>query len=86
MSMIKLSRREGEKILIGDDVEIVIDKIEGGRVKLMIVAPAGITVLRSELVGSEPQPPARATSKTAPSEGAGPEVLVRPRRARVEAV
>lgn len=86
MSMIKLNRKEGEKILIGDDVVIVIDQIGGGRVKIMIEAPEHVTVLRSELVGSDPLPPARQRRSDCEADGGGPEILARPKRVRIEAV
>ena len=47
--MLVLSRREDERILIGDDVEIVVVKIRGGRVQLGIQAANGLPVHRKEL-------------------------------------
>ena len=42
-------RREGESILIGDDVEIRILAINGSRVKVGIEAPRSIPVLAREV-------------------------------------
>ena len=48
--MLILQRRPGESIRIGDNIEIAVMAIEGGRARLAITAPADVTVLRSELV------------------------------------
>jgi carbon storage regulator len=56
MGMLKLSRREGESILIGDDVEVVIESIEGGRVRVSVIAPSQVAIVRSELVPREEAP------------------------------
>ena len=44
-----LTRYVGEKILIGDDIEIIVTEFKGSRVNLGIKAPAGVTVLRAEV-------------------------------------
>jgi carbon storage regulator len=44
-----LSRCVGEKIEIGDNVVIEVIQIDRGQVKLAIVAPRGVKVLRGEL-------------------------------------
>jgi carbon storage regulator len=48
--MLVLTRKHGEKILIGDDITITVVDIGKSRVKLGIEAPAGHRILRSELV------------------------------------
>lgn len=48
--MLVLSRRIGESMLIGDDIEIELLDISGNQVKLGIRAPREIPVLRRELV------------------------------------
>ncbi len=55
--MLVLTRKLGEKILIGDDITITVVDIGKSRVKLGIEAPAGHHILRSELV-AEPEPTA----------------------------
>jgi carbon storage regulator len=59
--MLVLTRRAGESLLIGDDIEIQVVRIEGDRVVVGIVAPSDVTVMRSELVrdvaGSPAAPP-----------------------------
>ncbi|WP_055071333.1 carbon storage regulator CsrA [Clostridium massiliamazoniense] len=48
--MLVLSRKKGESILIGENIEISVMKIEDGLVKLSINAPKEISILRKELV------------------------------------
>ncbi len=47
--MLVIGRKKGESLLIGDDVEITIIKVENGTVKIAINAPREISILRSEL-------------------------------------
>jgi len=47
--MLVLSRREGEKIMIGDDIQVVIIEIRGNQIKVGIKAPTGIPVDREEI-------------------------------------
>jgi carbon storage regulator len=47
--MLVITRKKNDAILIGDDIEITIVKIEDGSVKLAISAPKDITILRKEL-------------------------------------
>jgi carbon storage regulator len=47
--MLMMSRREGETILIGDDIEIVIARIGRTRVKVGIRAPRETPVLAREV-------------------------------------
>lgn len=47
--MLVITRKKGESILIGDDIEISVSKIEDGSVKLAIKAPKEMTILRKEL-------------------------------------
>ena len=49
LSLLVITRKKGESILIGDDIEISISKIEDGSVKLAIKAPREMTILRKEL-------------------------------------
>lgn len=46
--MLIIARRKGQRILIGDDVEVVITELSKGVVKLGIIAPTSLTVLRGE--------------------------------------
>ncbi|MFL0269673.1 carbon storage regulator CsrA [Candidatus Clostridium radicumherbarum] len=47
--MLVITRKKGESILIGEDIEITVIKTEEGSVKLSIDAPKNITILRKEL-------------------------------------
>ncbi|WP_026911635.1 carbon storage regulator CsrA [Patulibacter minatonensis] len=47
--MLIVSRREGEKLMIGDDVEITVVEVAGGAVKIGIEAPRSVPVYREEL-------------------------------------
>ncbi|MBB6062482.1 carbon storage regulator [Thermosipho japonicus] len=47
--MLVLSRKIGQSIIIGNDIEIKILKIDGGEIKIGIEAPKDIKVLRKEL-------------------------------------
>ena len=47
--MLVLSRKVGETIWIGEDVELVISEIKGEQVKIGIRAPRSIEVIRGEL-------------------------------------
>lgn len=49
VSLLVITRKKGESILIGDDIEITISKVEDGSVKLAINAPKEMTILRKEL-------------------------------------
>ncbi len=47
--MLTLTRKAGQKIRIGDDIEIVVREIRGRQVRLGISAPEGLSVYREEL-------------------------------------
>ncbi len=47
--MLVLSRKVGEAIRIGDDIEIVISEIAGDKIKIAIEAPSSCRILRKEL-------------------------------------
>jgi len=53
--MLVIRRREGEAILIGEDVEIEILELTPARVKLGIRAPDRVQVLRKELKATREQ-------------------------------
>ena len=68
--MLILQRRPGESLRIGEEIEVTVVAIEGGKVRLAISAPKDITILRSELVG------ARDTNRDAAMEQAAPAELL----------
>ena len=47
--MLILTRKTGESILIGDDIEIIITAIDQNKVKVGIKSPAHIPIYREEL-------------------------------------
>lgn len=47
--MLVLSRKPGEKLIIGEDVVITVLSVEGDKVKLGIEAPKNVQVYRKEL-------------------------------------
>lgn len=46
--MLILTRRIGETILIGDEIEVVVLAVKGGQVRLGIVAPKDVQVMRPD--------------------------------------
>jgi carbon storage regulator len=53
--MLVLRRKAKEGIVLSENIRVVILAIEGGRVKIGIEAPRGITVVREELLRRQPQ-------------------------------
>jgi len=51
--MLVLSRKEGERIVIGDNITLVVSKVSGNRVTIGIEAPKDIKVVRGELSDSD---------------------------------
>lgn len=47
--MLVITRKKNESLLIGDDIEIKITKIEDGSVKIAIDAPKDKIILRKEV-------------------------------------
>lgn len=47
--MLIITRKKGESLMIGDDIEIVVSKIDDGSVKIGINAPKNVSILRKEL-------------------------------------
>jgi len=53
--MLVVSRKEGESILVGDNIEIVVLGVRGDRIRVGISAPRQVSIVRKELkaVGDE---------------------------------
>ncbi len=72
--MLVLTRKLGEKILIGDDIVITVVDVGKSRLKLGIKAPAGARILRSEL------DPNHTNASLEPGDGAEDVVPIRAKR------
>ena len=62
--MLVLTRRVGETIMIGDDIEIEVLEVRPGIVRLGVRAPKSVRVLRSELVAEVASANAEALKET----------------------
>lgn len=47
--MLILTRRAGERLLIGDDIVVKIIRIDGGQVRVGIEAPDNVRIVREEI-------------------------------------
>ncbi len=67
--MLVLSRKEGQRIQIGEDTWVIVGKIKGNRVCLGIEAPNAVAIRRTELVRQSTRlhqrPPPRELKKFA---------------------
>jgi len=72
--MLVLSRKEGERIFIGDNIVLTVVRCGSGKVRLGINAPLNVPVFRDELAGHlqlVPHPPG-AAGTVPPSSGLQP--------------
>lgn len=58
--MLVLSRRESERIRLGDSITVTVVRLAGDRVRLGIEAPSDVLVLRDELEAHAADPPVGA--------------------------
>ena len=68
--MLVLTRRVGESISLGRDIQVQIVALKGGQVRLAITAPCDISIQRSELLSSLTAPLGLETA-TSPVSGTG---------------
>ncbi|MCR9296398.1 MAG: carbon storage regulator [bacterium] len=63
--MLVLSRKVGEKLIIGDEISIELVRIQGNRIALGLSAPAHIKILRAELesMDAASETPVKGASK-----------------------
>ena len=47
--MLVLSRKVGERLVIGEDIVLVVNKVAGNRVVIAIDAPSSVRIVRGEL-------------------------------------
>lgn len=57
-AMLVLSRKVGERILVGENVTITVVRLTNGGVRLGIEAPTEMSVVREEVVQKKPVVPA----------------------------
>jgi len=74
--MLVLSRKEGEQLLIGDDIVVTVNRLSGNRVAIGIEAPKDVRIVRGELetaeTAGEKKEVEDAGRANPPSRGAGP--------------
>lgn len=63
--MLVLSRERDEVIMIGDDIEVCVVDIRGGKIRLGITAPKEIPVHRKEVYEAKKREAAAAAAKEA---------------------
>ncbi|TWU39003.1 hypothetical protein Q31b_40830 [Novipirellula aureliae] len=51
--MLVLSRKEGEQLLIGDNIVLTVNRLSGNRVAIGIEAPKDVRIVRGELNATE---------------------------------
>lgn len=68
--MLVLSRKQGQKVNIGNGIEVTIVSISGNRIQLGIEAPVDVRVLRGELVPAEEKLPSGEPSEKVPQAAA----------------
>ncbi len=75
--MLVLSRKVGEAIHIGEQITVVVSRIDGNRVRLALNAPRDVHIVRSELEPLSAR--ARSTDRIAKEE---PATYMRPQSPR----
>lgn len=53
--MLILTRKEGSRVKIGENIWVTVIQIGRGKVRIGIDAPAGVVILREELIKSQEQ-------------------------------
>ena len=79
--MLVLSRRERQRIKLGDSIIVTVVRVSGDKVRLGIEAPADVLVLRDELEPTAPIRPAlpiASGATAAPAAPIGPATLAAP--------
>ncbi len=54
--MLCLNRYVGERVKIGDDIWVTVNKVKGKRVSLCIDAPSDKRIVREEIAGTPAKP------------------------------
>lgn len=64
--MLVLSRKEGEQLVIGDNIVLTVNRIAGNRVAIGIEAPREVPIVRGELAEQQAEPKERGEAGPAP--------------------
>jgi carbon storage regulator len=62
-----LTRKRGERILIGDDIVVTILEIKGDSIRIGVDAPSGVRIQRHEVIAALAEANLAATSAAATS-------------------
>jgi len=81
--MLIIARRKGERIKIGDDIELVVTDVSRAGVRLGIIAPANVAIVRHEVQAAAEEANRDAarshlTALTAEKPAVGDAVVVNP--------
>ncbi|MBL8825590.1 MAG: carbon storage regulator [Planctomycetaceae bacterium] len=57
--MLVFTRRIGEQIQIGDQITVTLTRVDDGQVRIGVEAPAGVPIVRDELIESLKLPAGR---------------------------
>ena len=66
--MLTLTRKVGQRIRIGDHIEIVVREVRGRQVRLGVIAPQGLPIYREELYQQIAEENARAATNALPDD------------------
>jgi carbon storage regulator len=72
--MLILARRQGERVVIGDDILVTVMEVSASTVRLGIEAPRGVSIFREEIwlaVKEENRAAAEASADALPSQPVG---------------
>jgi len=53
--MLVITRKIGQTVFIGNDVEVTVTRIDPRKVRIAITAPKEIPIFRGELCGKQPE-------------------------------
>jgi carbon storage regulator len=82
--MLVLTRRAGERVLLGEEIEVTVVSVRGDQVRLGIETPAEVSICRSELVERVKQENAAAAVGAAAMRRAGVGEGLKSRRRRAD--
>ena len=65
--MLVLTRKVGDKVLLGEEIQIAVIEVQGNQVKLGISAPRALSALRAELNDREAEAPSDDRAEPPPA-------------------